>query len=203
MIELCDRCDNILNITRKKPNYAYDDEETPNELSSETDELKEDEYVEILKKLNNDETIEDEILKRINIKDMIQTEYYKKMNGKGALKKKLLVMIEELDNSDGDIEAYYVCENCNFYKKIESGASLYSDFSNNMKMSYSGMKNESNYRMNVHSRVNPSTRHFRCPNDKCLSRVGKKPSEAVIIRESNSYRLIHVCRYCKTIKLIN
>jgi hypothetical protein len=205
----CEKCDNILDITRTMPiknNEEIDtDTDTPKNLSSdeEEEEIKNQnvDYETLLKKVEAGKKLSYDELSSINIKDLVKNDYYKKMAKKGEIKKNIIDMIDEMGNTDENVQAYLICKNCGFSKTIEAGLRI---LSKNPEGVISGHDyiNEANYRNKVHIRTMPITRNFKCTNKDCpVYKEGLAP-EAIFFRKNNTtHQIIYVCKHCLTIKM--
>lgn len=194
----CEKCDNILDISKTPLAYIGNDyAPTPTSLSSE-DEIN---YESILKKVENGEKLSDDELKLIDIKDMTKNEYYKKMSKKGEIKKQIMDMIEDMGNSDENIQAYMVCRNCAFTKPIKGKFKILTKNPEGATSTHDYV-NEASFRNRVHMRTMPRTRDFNCPNKECPSYTQKTPNEAIFFRKNaDAYDTIYVCTNCLTVKV--
>jgi len=199
----CEKCDNILDISRTP--FARDDNMlTPNTISSDGDEDADIDvdYESILKRIEKGEKIPDDELSLIDVKDMAKNDYYKKMSKKGEIKKQIIEMIEDVGNSDENTQAYMVCNNCYFTKPIKAKFRVLTKNPEGV-MAEHDYVNEATYRNRVHMRTMPRTRDFNCPNKECPSHTDKHiPNEAIFFRKSaNAYDTVYVCTNCLTIKM--
>ena len=130
---------------------------------------------------------------------MIKLPYYKKMQNKGNLKKKLMIMIEDLSNSDYDAIAYHVCSNDMFNEPIKTGFHLMTrpPPGNKILESFDIEK----YRNLCYTNTLPRTRNFKCLNDKCPTHDVKTPQEAIFFRIPNSFQVYYICTICHTLKI--
>jgi len=202
-IYFCDNCDNIMDVRK---NIMKPADTLASEII-ETNEITETEqnidYKIILDKVSNNEKLTHEELKSIDLKDLFENKHYKSLAKKGEVKKMILNMIEEMGNTDENINAYFYCNNCCFSKKIENETKILTKHSANTNTYniHNEYTDPTLYKNKVFSNTMPITRNFVCPNDKCDSNTGKKPTEAIFFRENkDSYKLIHVCKVCLTIK---
>ena len=199
----CEECDNILDITRSVPKGNDTlDTETPNTVSSDTEEeVEEISYEPILKKLEAGERPTDQELESVDLRRLVKDEYYRKMSGKSDIKKRLIDMIEELRNADNNTQAFLFCKNCAYSRVIKPNTRIMSKNPEGVASTHDYV-NEANYRNKVHIRTIPCTRNFNCPNSECPGRKGKVPIEAVFFRKNaNTYETVYVCKNCKTIKM--
>ncbi len=197
----CEKCDNILDITRSIPDGIEDfDTKTPTEISSDT-EQDEVEYERILKKIEDGKKPTNEELNMINIKDMVKNEYYKKMAKKGEIKKNIIDMIDDMGNADDNTNAFMICKNCFFTKNIIPEFRVLSKNPEG-HASIHDYTNEIMYRNKVHVRTMPSTRNYKCTNKDCPSVKGTIAPEAIFFRKNtNTHETIYVCKRCLTIKI--
>jgi hypothetical protein len=201
----CDKCDNILDISRTSNKPLPDNEllsETPKALSSDTNKEKEDvDYEAILKKIEKGEKVSNEELGSIDIKDLVKNEYYKKMTKKGEIKKSIIDMIEDMGNADENVHAYMVCKNCGYSKTIDPGFRVMTKNPEGIAATHNYI-NEASYRNKIHIRTMPITRNFNCPNKNCPVYTNKLPPEAIFFRKNEkSYETVYVCKRCLTIKM--
>lgn len=196
----CEKCESMLDIL-KHPNRQVDelDTETPKQLSSDED--KNVDYEKILKKVEKGDALSKEELETIDVREMVKNEYYKKLSGKGDIKKRIIDMIDDAGNSDDNTQAYLVCKNCAFSKKIKPG---YKVVTKNPEgtISTNEITNESMLRNRVHFGINPKTRVFDCPNKECPSHKKDSPTEAIFFRKhQKTHEVIFCCTTCLTIKM--
>jgi len=201
-IYFCDNCDNIMDVRKS---VFKQNEILANDIDAtitDTEQKPDVNYKSILDKISNNEKLTNEELKSIDMKELVENKYYKLLAKKGEIKKVLLNMIDEMGNTDENINAYFYCNNCNFSKKIEGETKILSKNANNANNNDTDEYiDPSLYKNKVFSNTMPITRNFICPNDKCDSNTGKKPTEAIFFRKNkDSYKLIHVCKNCLTIK---
>jgi len=228
MTDFCVNCNSILELTKKLPSKAASTDankaaqdilntNTPVELSdtesakeeqieTETDEAQkaisaENEafYTRVLKLVEDNKTLSDEDILKIDVKDMIQTEYYKNLKAKSDIKKKILTLIEDMGNSDENTAFYMFCSNCGYNRRLDPGFHIISKNPKGVPSVHDYI-DESKIRNIVHSGVYPRTREFICPNDDCESKQKSYPTEACMLRDGDSYRMIYVCVSCLTIK---
>jgi len=194
----CERCDNILDISRTPLAETIDeDTTTPTAVSSDED----INYENILQKIEKGENISEDELKLIDIKDMTKNDYYKKMSKKGEVKKQIIDMIEDMGNSDENTQAYMVCRNCAFTKPIKGRFRILTKNPEGVTAAHDYI-NEASYRNRVHMRTMPRTRDFSCPNNDCPSYTQKANNEAIFFRKSaDAYDTIYVCTNCLTVKM--
>jgi hypothetical protein len=196
-IYFCDNCDNIMDVRKNilKPAEIIASENTETEQKIDID------YKTLLDKVSNNEKLTHAELKSIDLKDLFENKHYKSLVKKGEVKKIILNMIEEMGNTDENINAYFYCNNCCFSKKIENETKILTKHSSNTHNTHNEYTDPALYKNKVFASTMPITRNFVCPNDKCDSNTGKKPTEAIFFRENkDSYKLIHVCKVCLTIK---
>lgn len=212
----CEKCDNILDISRT-PLGNYGDilgEDTPNTMSSDTDdsEPKTDrslaqpkiekpiDYDDMLKRVEKGEKLTYDELNTIDVKELAKNEYYKKMAKKGEIKRQILEMIDDMGNSDENIQAYMVCRNCSFTKEIKPQMKIMSKNPEGVVASHDYI-DEVSYRNRIHFRTMPRTRKYECPNKDCPVYTKKIPNEAIFFRKNaDTYETIYVCVNCMTVK---
>lgn len=200
----CPKCDNILEIAKSLPRISVKlSEVTPITISSDDNEPVRNhvDYDAFLKKIETGEMPTNEELESIDMHDLVKNEYYKKMTKKGEIKKKIINMIDDLENSDDNIKGVMICKRCGFNREIKPGFRIYSK-DNDEKKSRHDCADDANYRNKVHIRTMPCTRRFKCPNKNCLSVKKQTASEAIFFRKPHTYETIYVCKTCKTIKRI-
>ena len=90
---------------------------------------------------------------------------------------------------------YFICKNCGHNEEISPKTLIFSK-------SGSGEGDteafENNYKYMIHASYLPRTRHYICPNDKCVSHDKHDKREAVFFRKPNSYKVVYVCCACET-----
>lgn len=197
----CDKCDNILDITRTVPKSIEELEtNTPNEVSDSDDDF-EVNYEDLLKKIEADKKLTSDEINSINIKDMVKNEYYKKMAKKGEIKKQVINMIDDNGNSDDNTHAYMICQNCGFNKPINPGFRVISRNAEGSAATFDYV-NDAFYRNRVHIRTMPITRNFKCLNKNCPVNKGEIAPEAIFFRKNaNTHETIYVCKICLTVKI--
>ena len=189
MSEYCERCNNILSITRSIDKKKKRDEtETPNTVSNTADDnedliIDEKFYEEILKKIEKDDYVSDEDIKKINIDELIKSSYYKKVNKKGEIKKKIINSKQDLDNADANTDAYLICYNCSHHKKIPDKFLVLTKNQEGESDTYDYIDMDT-YRNNIYLKTLPRTRNFKCDNKKCKSNDKDGPTpEACFFRK--------------------
>lgn len=163
------------------------------------DEEAEEFYEKILQAIENDQPLTNEELAQIDIKKMIKTDYYRGLKTKSTIKKKILGMIDDMGNSDENAAFYLFCSNCGYSRPLDPDFHILSMNPEGVA-SVHDYSDESKIRNSVHSGIYPRTREFTCPNKDCLSLKKGNPTEAVFMRDGDSYRMIYVCTMCLTIK---
>lgn len=157
-------------------------------------------YKDIIKKVENGQKLTNDEILSINVKDMIQDEYYRKINQKNKIKKLIIDMIDDLGNSDENVQAYLLCTNCYYHRPIDQGFRIMSKNQEGTAYTHDYV-NEALYRNYAYQRTLPITRNFKCTNELCPSNKDNVVPEAVFLRKDNTYNIIYVCKYCKSIKL--
>lgn len=198
----CQNCNNLLDISRSVfINDTKLDTETPNTVTNSNTTTEVD-YKTIIQKIENNETPTNAELLSIDFSELVKNNYYKKLTKKNNIKKALLNMIDDMENSDNDKKSFLYCNNCNYSKPIATNTLIMSSISEGVIASHDYI-NEANYRNKIHVRTMPRTRNFNCPNSKCPGKTGKAPVEAIFFRKyPYSYEMVYVCRNCLTIKFI-
>jgi hypothetical protein len=130
---------------------------------------------------------------------MIKSKYYRGLKSKSDIKKKILGMIDDMGNSDENTTFYLFCTNCGYSRQLDSGFHILSKNPEGMAATHD-YSDESKIRNAVHYGIHPRTREFICPNKNCASHQKGNPTEAVFLRDGDSYRMIYVCTTCLTIK---
>jgi hypothetical protein len=193
----CEKCNNVLDITRNIPKVEINTE-TPIEVSSDNNQNID--YEQLLKKIEANEKLTSEELNSIDIKELVKNEYYKKISKKGEIKKTIMDLINDMKNSDENVQSYMICKNCGFSKSIEPRFRILSKNTEGEVATHDSI-NDSSYRVKVHIRTMPITRNFNCPNPKCPSHKSISP-EAIFFRKNNrSHEIIYVCKRCLQIKI--
>lgn len=196
----CERCDNILDITSSIQKDYNADSIIESITDTESNKPFVD-YENILKNLEKNKPVSNDVLKNIDIKDLVKNEYYKKMNKKGDVKKQIIDMIQDLDNSDNDVHSFLVCKNCLFTKPMKTQMKILTKKPENVVVMHDYV-NESFYRNRLHISSMPCTRNFKCPNNACSVYTKNKPNEAIFFRKNQqSYDIVYICKNCGTIKM--
>jgi hypothetical protein len=175
------------------------DSESESEVEPERDDETEDFYEAVLKAIENETPLTDDQLEKIDVKRMIKTEYYRSLKSKSAIKKKILAMIEDMGNSDDNTTFYLFCTNCGYSRALDPGFHIMSKNPEGVA-SIHDYSDESKLRIAVHTGIYPRTREFTCPNDKCVTLQKGTPTEACMMRDGDSYKMIYVCTDCLSIK---
>lgn len=195
----CDKCAYLFDISRNRGQQTDTITATPDTISSSADTCID--YKSILQKIENNVALTNDELKRIDIKDMITCDYYKKIAKKGEVKKKIIDMVEDMDNSDEKTEAYMVCQNCAHTIPIQPKTHILTYIPTGNTSVYKYI-NESTYRNRIHLNIMPRTRAFNCPNKKCSVYTNNAQQEAIFFRKTpTAYDTIYVCVNCLTIKV--
>ena len=218
MDDFCVNCNTILEITKTLPIDVVESDtdeklfasSTPAELSDTSDSGEEDDekmeideefYEDILKRVESGEKLSAENINDIDVKKMIKSEYYKSIKSKSDIKKKILTMIEDMGNSDEATVFYFFCNKCGYHRPIDPGYSIVTKNSAD-KPSMHEYSDPAKLRNIVHFGIYPRTREFTCPNDKCVSKKGGVPTEAVMCRPGKTHKTVYVCQHCLSIKHI-
>lgn len=167
--------------------------------SEERDDELENFYEGVLTAVENEDPLTNDQLANIDIKKMIKAEYYQSLKSKSAIKKKILAMIEDMGNSDENTSFYLSCTNCGYYRALDPGFHILSKNPEGVP-SIHDYSDESKIRNNIHTGIYPRTREFKCQNTKCASNTKGTPTEACMIREGDTYKMIYVCTTCLDIK---
>jgi len=192
----CDKCNNILDISRTRIKSTTESESGPTSNSE-----KEVDYESFLKKVEKGEKLSNDELSLIDTKEIFKNDYYKKMSKKGEIKKSIMDMIDDMGNSDENVQAYMVCNNCAFSKSIDPGFRVLTKQPEGVTATHDYV-NEASYRNKVHIRTMPITRNFNCPNKDCPVYKNKLAPEAIFFRKNaTSHEIIYVCKRCLTIKM--
>jgi hypothetical protein len=90
---------------------------------------------------------------------------------------------------------YFICKNCGHSEEISPKTLIFSK-------SGSGEGDteafENDFKSMIHAKYLPRTRHYICPNSKCISHDKHDKREAVFFRKPNSYKTVYVCTACET-----
>ena len=175
------------------------DAESDVESEPERDDEAEEFYATILQAVENDQALTNEQLAQIDVKKMIKTDYYRALKSKSVIKKKILGMIEDMGNSDDNTTFYLFCTNCGYSRSLDSGFHILSKNPEGVA-SIHDYSDESKIRNAVHYGIYPRTREFICPNKECETHQKNNDTEAVFMRDEDTYRMIYVCTTCLSIK---
>jgi len=194
MSAFCKTCDNILDISRNQPDIYIADDITPTDVSSNSSVN----YDDIIEKIEKDEQISEQELSKIDFILLQKTQTYKDKNPKikTKIRKRLDELIDKKNTSDSNVNAYYVCNNCSYNEPIQRNqliASRLSDATTSKDNEY-----ELKYRNKIFSSIIPSTREYKCPNEKCDTHTGKAPLEAKFCRTKGTTNLWYICVACTT-----
>ena len=197
----CQNCNNTLDVSRNVIiNDTKLDTETPNTMSSDT-KINID-YKSIIQKIENNIKPTNNELISIDFNELVKNSYYKKLTKKNIIKKNILDMIDDMENSDSDKKAFFYCNNCNYSKPITNNTMILSRHPRDIVSTHDYI-DEASYRNKIHMRTMPRTRNFNCPNNKCPGKTNNTPIEAIFFRKNSySYDMVYVCKNCLTIKVI-
>ena len=198
MEKYCKLCNNLLNISRTPLIKMNANDQSQIVTNTKT----EKEYVELLKKLESDISLTPEEMNGIDIKELVKTDYYKQMQGKGKVRKIVSEILDNIQTSDENTQAYLVCENCYFSKPLTSDTHLFSKSSDGVVV-YNDQSIDDLLRNKVYQMTLPRTRNFICTNNKCKSNTNPSdfPTEACFFRKHNTYAITMICTVCHTIKM--
>jgi len=193
MISFCKECNNILDISKTKPQSTVLDEETPNNITSSSD-TNGINYDDIVEKLENDDKIDENTLEKI---DFIVLQHNTKLKNKSVkVKRKIKKKIDELINkkeSSTKNNAYFICNNCSYSKEIKPGELIISRLSKD-KTNVS-LELTDKQKNKLFSNVLPFTREYNCPNKKCGTYKGT-PNEAKFFRTQGTTHTWYLCCVC-------
>jgi len=187
----CEKCYNLYDITLK---------------STSVSDVKKDiviNYEDILTRIGNNETVSNDELLAIDMKELMNNEFYKRMAKKGEIKKTLINLISDAENSDEQNQFYMMCTNCGHNKVIPDDYKIMSkNLEGNSNLSYKEDIDDATYRVKTHMGPYKHTRNFNCPNKKCICHTDNDIApEAICCRKNNTtYEILYVCCHCKTIK---
>jgi hypothetical protein len=193
-----DNDDNDNDNIKDETKYESGNESGNESENEERDAEVEDFYENILKTVEREETLTEDQVANIDIKRMIKTDYYKSLKSKSDIKKKILTLIEDMSNSDENTNFYLFCTNCGYNRPLDTGFHIMSKNPEGVA-SIHDYSDDSSTRNDIHTGIYPRTREFKCPNDKCESNHGK-PTEACMMRDGDTYKMVYVCTTCLTIK---
>nr|QBK89171.1 MAG: uncharacterized protein LCMiAC02_02650 [Mimivirus LCMiAC02] len=97
---------------------------------------------------------------------------------------------EPVEKSNKNL-AYYRCKYCNYTKPIKSGTRIYSKSSEHEIGQTSFDTKNMKY-----NPINPFTRYYICPNEKCISHKNPKKKEAKFFRVGDNYKTTYICMAC-------
>jgi len=201
----CQNCNNIYDITKNiQETQSGGDIEDTDSTSSDMSGGAQN-YDKLIDKIINNELIDENDVLNVRVSKLMKDQTYKKLTPKE--KEKIINIIEEkkptkhkhvLQTSDSTISkgdvAYFICNNCKYYKPIESGTLIYSKKSNTTTQK-SSVEISTNKK---YSKILPLTRKYNCPNDKCDTHNNPELKEAVIFRTPNTYITKYLCKHCST-----
>jgi uncharacterized protein YbaR (Trm112 family) len=184
----CKKCNNAYDITDKIPTIVSETDSSTEPLNENLENAK---IIDLINKLLNEEIQKNEF-NNINIDILLNSTPFKKLNIKKRDKIKQILK-PLIDDIQYKATAYFICKNCGNNEPIKEGTLLYQKISkkeeNNDYQHYGDL---------IYDQTLPITRNFTCPNEKCLTHTDKLLKEAVFFREHNSYKIIYICRNCKT-----
>lgn len=90
--------------------------------------------------------------------------------------------------------AYWICKGCGFNKILEAGTLIFSEIINEQK----NVAMSEDYKDIIYDPTLPNTHQYICANKRCPTHRDPTQKDAVFKRVGNSFRLVYVCRVCKT-----
>lgn len=206
----CPNCHNVFDITRNLGQSGGNDDNNnnieDNELESQiggNNDTVDEAYDKLLKKILNEEQINEKELDFVTLEELIKSSPYKrlkfkqkefaynKINDLLPLDKKKPLNIQEKTDKN---KAYFLCNNCGYKKAIEEGTLIFNRVSNDIAQSYIA----SEIKEMSYSDILPRTRKYKCPNGKCESHHDPTKREAVFFRLNNTFRIRYICQSCQT-----
>jgi hypothetical protein len=170
----CPKCNFILDITKNLSSQNI------NEISSIED------FIE--KSLNDD--LDNIIKLKFSKNELMKSSIFKKLDTDNQ---NLVTNKYNIFTNDNILNAYFVCDNCNYNTKLEAGTMIFkSSTANDVDDDDKFLKSR------ILDNTLPRTKDFICPNKKCDSKnVNDKSREAIFYRpDSNKYNLKYVCCTC-------
>ncbi|ATZ80382.1 DNA-dependent RNA polymerase 2 subunit Rpb9 [Bodo saltans virus] len=127
------------------------------------------------------------------INQITASESYNKLDK--SKKANILTKLETLvSQNDETINAFYVCSNCAYSRKIEPQTLIASKIGANSQNNYF---NINRYENKIYNRALRRTRNFICPNDKCPGKKDDLKHEAVMYRIDGTMQIMYTCCACK------
>jgi hypothetical protein len=130
-----------------------------------------------------------------NLNELTSNPKFKKLDEET---RNIIISQYENLNQGKNVQVYFTCNNCGFYKTVVPGTQLYNK-------SYV-IKNTNSLENPILKSLDPTlvrTRDYICKNKDCPTHKDKIIAEATFFRTKTSFQLTYVCCVCKTSWLMN
>lgn len=181
----CPKCGNILNISKKIPEYNKD------EQSGGSKEIDIDNFI--------NDVLEDNYnnITNYDLEDIQQSESYISLTSenKQIINNALTNKTQKNDKQKKN-RAYYVCgENCRYFTEIMSKTKIYEKYPEQDSLDATLYNiNDKKYDQTCFR-----TKEYKCPNSSCDTHKTPKNKEAIFYRiNDKSYQLRFICTSCNT-----
>ena len=128
---------------------------------------------------------------KFNKSEMLKNKKFKKLSKEEQ--DQINSKLDELTNSQ-NINAFFVCNNCNYHNKLESGTKIFTAYLKEQIEDDSSL-----LKLRPNDKTLPRTKDFKCINTSCKSnkKENEKTREAIFYRPfENEYKLKYVCCDC-------
>jgi DNA-directed RNA polymerase subunit M/transcription elongation factor TFIIS len=196
----CPNCNNSFDITKLETLNGGADNNIQNSVEGGAKNNYEDIIDAVIK--GNDDI--NNLFDNISIDDFVNSNEYKKLKSnqkelvynkiQDSLPKDKKKISEIMESKQNQINAYFICNNCGYLRKIENGTLVFSRVSTDIAQSYA----TSDMKEMIHSDILPRTRKYSCTNTKCISHTDPSKREAVFFRMNNTFKIKYICLACET-----
>ena len=191
-MQFCQKCDNIMDISRSVPKVLVD--VNPSSLSATTETQTQTVYDNkiILKIINMFKNGIDISNEKIDYDKLIKSTEYTSLKDKE--KKELVKIIKSIE--DDTLSAFMICKNCSHYEKLTKRTMVLNIMSHNYG-SGNELNDYSKYKYMRYDNTLPHTRDYVCKNKTCGSHKDSKLKNAKWFRPNqSSYETFYVCCEC-------
>jgi hypothetical protein len=184
-MSFCPKCNYVLDITKNIPK----DKLSMDELKL----LNISKFISTVLAKDDSSLINENIVLDFDLSNLKASNLYKKLNKDD--KNKVTDSFKNIKDETTTDGAYYICNNCGYFKSIRQGELLFSK-----NYSKANVFESVDYELKCSDNTLPRTKDYICKNKNCITHDKKnyKLKEAVWFRQTESYQLTYVCCVCKT-----
>jgi hypothetical protein len=205
----CSKCDNLYDLTKTPPTTVQKagqiSEDTPNTVSDTTDSPVVLDVDTIIEYLIADKEVTSHDIGSLTLTQFTKNPLYKKLQGKekeliyNKITQLLPKKIQDIDkdiNVNINIPAYFICKNCGNVEPIKPATPIVRRVVDEQHTNFDADVSLLTDKLSIN--FIPRTRNYLCPNTKCKSHDDHSLREAVMFRQSGSYRVQTICSACST-----